>query len=271
MSSETNNITKKDRDRVFWRWFLSAEPSWNYENMQANGFAWAMGPLLQKLHRDENEFHDYMMTHYQFFNTHKYVANVILGMVTAMEEKYDETGFEESRQAVSTVKTSLMGPLAGVGDTLFSAIPMTIFGAISASFAANGSLIGMFIGILFGLALLPVRKLMFNTGYKYGTQIITTMKDKMNLFINSATIIGLFVIGALIASFVSMDITATYTAGDTAIEFQTMLDSILPKILPLGLTGAIYYLLGKEKVTPTKIILAIFVLSFILYNTHILG
>lgn len=271
MKSEKTLITKKDRDKVFWRWFISAEPSWNYETMQANGFAWAMGPLLRKLHAGDKQFHDYMMTHYQFFNTHKYVSNVILGMVTAMEERYDETDFESSRQAVSTVKTSLMGPLAGVGDTLFSAIPMTIFGAIAASFAASGSLIGMFIGMLFGIALIPVRKWMFNMGYKYGTQIVTTMKDKMNLFINSATIIGLFVIGALIASFVSMNITATYVSGDTVIEFQPMLDSILPKILPVSFTGLIYYLLGRKRVTPTLIILMIFVLSFILYNLHILG
>ena len=87
MRSDNGKLTKKDRDMVFWRWYMSAEPSWNYETMQANGFAWAMGPLLRKLHRNDREFHDYMMTHYQFFNTHKYMNSVILGMVTAMEER----------------------------------------------------------------------------------------------------------------------------------------------------------------------------------------
>ncbi len=271
MRSDNGKLTKKDRDMVFWRWYMSAEPSWNYETMQANGFAWAMGPLLRKLHRNDREFHDYMMTHYQFFNTHKYMNSVILGMVTAMEERYDDTDFQSSRQAVSTVKTSLMGPLAGVGDTLFSAIPMTIFGAIGASFASSGSLIGMFVGMAFGIAMVPVRKWMFNMGYKYGTQIVTSMKDKMNLFIYAATIIGLFVVGALIASFVSVNVTASYISGDTTIEFQTMLDSILPKLLPLLFTGFIYYLLGRKKITPTLIILLMFVISFVLYNLHILG
>lgn len=269
--SAGSKVTKKDINGVFWRWFLTAEPAWNYENMQACGYIRAMGPLVEKLHKDDGEARERLLPHYQLFNTHKYTAPLILGAAAAMEENYEQCDLETNVQTISAIKTGLMGPLAGVGDSLLSAIPMTIFGAIAVSFAQQNSLLGLFIGMLVGIASIFLRKFFFNTGYTYGGKIVTTLQDKLPPFIKAATILGMCVVGALIASFVSINVVATLGSGESSIVFQEMLDSTMPCLLPACLTAFIYFLLDKTKLTPTWIILIIFALSFVTYNLHILG
>ena len=271
IKTSNSKITDKDIYGVFWRWFFTAEPSWNYENMQACGYIRAMGPLVEKLHKDDGEAKERLLPHYQLFNVHKYTAPLILGATAAIEENYQMNDLETNVQTISAIKSGLMGPLAAIGDSILSAIPMTIFGAISVSFGQQGSAVGMIIGILVGIASIYFRKFLFETGYSYGEKIITTMQDKLSSFINAANILGLCVIGGLIASFVSINVVPTIGSGDNAIAIQGMLDTVIPCLLPACFTALIYYTLSKTKLTPTKIILLIFVLSFITYNLHIFG
>lgn len=100
---------------------------------------------------------------------------------------------------------------------------------------------------------------------------VQTLQDKLPPFIKAATILGMCVVGALIASFVSINVVATLGSGESSIVFQEMLDSTMPCLLPACLTAFIYFLLDKTKLTPTWIILIIFALSFVTYNLHILG
>ena len=266
---EEYKLTKKDMDGVFWRWFFTCSFSYNYETQQSGGMVHAMGPALRKIYKDDDQFKNAVLSYYSIFNTHKYMGNVILGACLAIEEKNKENGEEATRETAMAVKTALMGPLAGVGDALFSSIPMTIFGAIAAYMALDGSAVGLLFGFLFGIAMIFVRKKLLDMGHDQGIKILENFSGTVGNLINSIGVLGLMVVGALIATTVKLNTALVFNRGEVVMEIQPMLDNIMPNLLPVGLVAFVYWLLGKEKMGIGKIILILLAIALVGYNLHI--
>lgn len=271
MTNSNSKLTKKDLNAAFWRWSTQCQICWNYETMQSGGVVLALGPALRKIYKNDVDFIKALDSHFSFFNTQPFMGNIIMGATLALEEHSDELSFEESRQAVSSIKTGLMGPLAGTGDAIFFVVPFTIFGALSAYMALTGSPYGLLFGIAFGLSLLIVRKKLFHLGYEQGSKFVTTLAGQLKSLTNSANILGMMVIGALIASTVNVTIPFTFTQGEVQVGLQTALDMVMPKLVPALLVGFIYWLLGKKKMTSTKVILVVLGISLLAYNLKIFG
>ena len=258
-------LTQKDIDRVFWTWGTQSQICWNYEMMQGGSVALALSPALRKIHEDDEAYQAALRSHFTFFNTQPYMGGIILGAALAVEEHPNE----ETRQAVAAIKTGLMGPMAGVGDSIFFVIPFTIFGAIAAYMALDGSPLGLLIGGIYGLAIIYLRKMMFVLGYKQGTKFVTSLSDQLKNITNAANILGLMVIGALIPSTISLTSALEFSSGEVVTSLQGTLDSIMPYLLPAAFTGFIYWLLGRGKMTPTKVILIVLLISIVGYNLKI--
>ncbi len=262
MNSKEPVLTKKDVNKVFWTWGTQPQICWNYETMQGSSTVLALAPALRKIYTDEEEYKKVLHSHFRFFNTQPYMGGIILGAALAVEEHPGP----DTREAVSAVKTGLMGPMAGVGDSIFFVIPLTIFGAIAAYMGLDGSPIGVLIGILYGIALIYLRKLMFQMGYKQGAKFVTTLSGQLKSITNAANILGLMVIGALIPSTVKLTSSLTFTTGEVITELQSTLDSIMPYLLPGCFVGLVYWLLGKKGMTSTKIIIIVLLLAILGYN-----
>lgn len=144
-------VTKKDLNGVYWRWLFTSALSWNYETQQSGGIMMALTPLLRKIYKKDEDFKAAFLSHYQYYNSQRKLTNVVLGSVVALEENYDPENPGEVRETVTALKSSLMGPFAGIGDSLLNSIPMTIFGSISAYLALQGNPFGILLGILFGI------------------------------------------------------------------------------------------------------------------------
>ena len=144
MVNDNNKITKADLKKVYWRWHLGGEAGWNYERMQGLGYCFAMMPVLRKLYKNEEDLKKAMKLHLQFYNTEPTMSHLILGANVAIEEAQGL----EAEEAVTAIKTGLMGPLAGIGDTIFGVIAGTVFGSIAAYMALNGSSAGIWIWVL---------------------------------------------------------------------------------------------------------------------------
>ena len=300
--AERIELSKKDRLAVAWRsTFLQG--SWNYERMQNGGWCYAMIPAIKKLSKDSEDRKAALKRHLEFFNTHPYVASPVLGVTLALEEDR-ANGAAVDDVAIQGVKIGMMGPLAGVGDPVFWFTVRPMLGALGASLALGGNILGP---ILFFVLWNAIRwGFMWYTqefGYRAGSKITEDLSGGLLQDITKgASILGMFVLAALVERWVSIKFTpviaeiklskGAYIEWDKVemsgkgmktlfeqvqsgmafepIKQQTLqgnLDSLIPGLVPLLLTFLCMWLL-KKKVSPIVIIIALFIVGIV---GHLIG
>lgn len=203
MADKKVTLTKKDRMAVSIRsWFLQG--SWNYERMQNGGWAFSMIPALKKLYPGKEEASAALTRHLEFFNTHPYVAAPILGVTLALEEER-ANGAAIDDATIQGVKVGMMGPLAGIGDPVFWFTVRPILGALGASLAISGSLLGPAL-FFFAWNIIRIAFLWYTQemGYQQGTKI-TQDASLLSTINKGASILGMFVMGVLVQRWVSID------------------------------------------------------------------
>ena len=144
--TKTSVITKKDLRKVFWK-SLPFEISWNYVRQDHLGFAYSMTPIIEKLYKNEEDRAEALERHIEFFNITVYFSTLVLGIITAMEEKRAENP-DFDTQSISNIKASLMGPLSGIGDSIFLGTLRIIAAGIGASICMSGNPIGAVVFLL---------------------------------------------------------------------------------------------------------------------------
>ncbi len=258
-----NKVTLKQSYRARNRWLTTAQIAFSYENMQAASVVYAMGPVLEQLYQDDPEgLKNSLKTHLRFFNTQPYMGSLILSSALAVEES-------GGAEAASSIRTSLMGPFAGLGDSIFFVLPKTIFGAIAAYMAIDGNVMGLFIAMAIGLTMLAARIKMWDIGFKQGVKFITGNQVMLSKLTEAVSVLGLVVVGALIATNVKLSTTLSFTVGESVTVLQDVLDRILPNLLPLLVTVAVYTILGNKKMTSSKMVWIIIILAVILSMAHV--
>jgi PTS system mannose-specific IID component len=283
-------ITKAD---VRWSWVLwtfFSHANYNYERLQATAFAHAMTPIIRKLYKTPEEISAALKRHLVFFNTEPNVGGVIHGAVIAMEEQR-ANGADIDDDAINSVKTGLMGPLAGIGDTISQGTITPILLAIGIGLAGyktgatdieglTGSPLGAIFYIVFeSVIILSIAYFAWMQGWTRGREFVTdTLRSgTLDRLISGATVLGNFVLGALAASFIAVNIAPTLSigvggeisfgpypaagTGGTQLNIQTdLLDKILPGLLPLGLVLLSWWLL-KRGMNPIRLLLIYLVIS----------
>lgn len=267
--NENKKITDSDLKRVYKRWLFTSQLGWNYERMQGLGYTYTMMPILRKLYTKKEDLKEMVKVHMQFFNTHPHVAPIVIGTDIAIEE---QKGIE-SKDAILGIKTGLMGPLAGIGDTMNGVIAKSVFGGIAGSLAlglkTGGVLMLPIIGILmwtaYNFLMWWLRWIFLKLGYKEGVKLVGNLSSKLNVITESANVLGLTVIGAMIPSILKIGIKYSYKIGEKAINVQTdFIDKIMPALIPALLVWFIYWLLGKKSMTSSKAIAIIIVVGVVL-------
>lgn len=230
-------LTKKDINKVFVRNLFGFQWGWNYEKMQGLGYCWTIMPALKKLYGDKKEDMKHALkTQLGFFNTTPAMSHLIIGADMALEEQY---GIEDDA-AITGLKTGLMGPFAGIGDTLFIAIYRAIVFSIAAYMAQSGNAIGLIIPIIACMAVIYARYRFTYMGYNFGKRLATELAGKMKMFTDAAAILGLTVVGGLIPSVITYQMDLTYKMGKVTLSLQEMLDKILPGLVPLSIVFLSY-------------------------------
>ena len=261
-------FTKKELFDVSMRWTLFRSLVWNYEKMQAEGYIATVGPTLNRFYADDEEarLHAYDVES-QFFNCETNLANIIFGIDLAIQEEYGENGLEMSQ----AVKTSLMGPFSGIGDTLFSSVIGTILGSIAVTTGLQGNYIGTFIWFLWNVfVLLGLRPWLMRLGYEQGIKLTTTLSDQLTKLTKAGTILGLTVIGSMIATMVKVNFK-TFSFLGIEFNLQTqLLDVIMPKPPSVGVVAFCYWFLGKYGMKSSRLIIAIMILCILLSAAKIL-
>ncbi|MDM8283095.1 PTS system mannose/fructose/sorbose family transporter subunit IID [Ligilactobacillus salivarius] len=304
MAEKKVTLSKKDRMAVCWRsTFLQG--SWNYERMQNGGWAYSMIPALKKLYTTKEDRAAALKRHLEFFNTHPYLAAPILGVTLALEEDR-ANGAPVDDVAINGVKVGMMGPLAGVGDPVFWFTARPIIGALGASLAISGNIVGpILFFILWNVLRIAFLWYTQEFGYRAGSKITDDLSGGLlQKVTRGAAMMGMFVLGALIERWVSIKFTPVVSktpvqkggyidwdhipSGAKGIKevltqwnmgkgmsldkikvttLQDNLDQLIPGLAALLLTFLCMWLL-KKKVSPIVIILGIFIVGII---AHVIG
>ncbi|MBZ5960289.1 PTS system mannose/fructose/sorbose family transporter subunit IID [Leuconostoc gelidum subsp. gasicomitatum] len=261
-------LSKKERNAAFRRWTFVSGLGWNYETQQAPSVAYAMARALRKIYPNDDDYIEAMDNHFKYFNITPQMGNVVLGATLAMEEK---DGLKAT-DAVQNLKVSLMGPLSGVGDSIFWLLWPTIIGGIAGYMALQGNPTGAIVWTLVSAALYFVKMGLSKLGYSSGTKLITSFSERLNIFTDAISVMGLMVVGTIVATVVKVYTPLKFSTGKVSLSLQTgVLDMIMPALLPAALAGLTYWLLGKKWWTPTKIILLLVVISLVGTFFNILG
>lgn len=299
MTEKKVTLSKRDRWDVMWHsQFLQG--SWNYERMQNGGWAYSMIPALRKLYPKKEDMAAALQRHLVFFNTHPYLASPIIGVTLALEED-KANGVEVDDEAIQGVKVGMMGPLAGVGDPVFWYTVRPILGALGASMAINGNILGpILFFILWNLTRIAFLWYTQELGYKAGAAISSDLSGGLlKKVTRGAAMMGMFVLGALIERWVSINFTLKVSevpiqkggyidwtklpSGTAGIKealteqaaglsltntkvttLQDNLNMLVPGLAGLLLTFLCMWLL-KKKVSPIVIILGIFVVGILFH------
>ncbi|HJG22885.1 PTS mannose/fructose/sorbose transporter family subunit IID [Enterococcus durans] len=302
MAEERIQLSKKDRISVWWR-STFIQGSWNYERMQNGGWAYSMIPAIKKLYKTKEDRAAALERHLEFFNTHPYVASPIIGVTLALEEER-ANGAPVDDVTIQGVKVGMMGPLAGIGDPVFWFTVRPILGALAASLAISGNILGPIIYFL-GWNIIRMAFTWYTQefGYKAGSKITEDLSGGLLQDITKgASILGMFILGSLVNRWVSIKFTPVVSTvkldkgayidwnslpsgaegiksaleqqaaglsltSEKVTTLQDNLDSLIPGLAALLLTLFCMWLL-KKKVSPIIIILGLFVVGIVF---HLIG
>ncbi len=259
-TKQTKALTKRDLTKLGLRSIL-LQSAFNYERMQAAGWLLAMLPALRKIYKNDKEgLSNAMKDNLEFINTNCHTSPFLMGLLLSLEEG------KESRSTIKGLKVALFGPLAGIGDAIFWFTILPILAGITASFAKQGSLIGPIVFFLAYVAIFLCRIFWARIGYSLGTRAISKIRENSSVISQAATILGVTVIGGLIATYVNIELAPKIpvSAGHTISLQKDFLDRIFPKLLPFAYTFLMYWLLKAKKISPVILIIATFIMAIVL-------
>jgi PTS system mannose-specific IID component len=244
--------------KSFLNWLFFAHSDYNFERLQGIGFLLSMSPIIDDLYDKDDIEHrrEAMQRHTPFFNTEPRIGCMIVGLCAALEERIASGEKELGGDAMGSIKYGLMGPLAGIGDTLFQGILAPLLLSMVIGLSMVGNLAGPVLYIILFISLVCVIGYnCFMLGYKKGDEAVVSFIESgvINKVIKGAGAMGCLVMGALVANFVRLSTTVKFkiTTGEFDLQ-KNFFDPIMPRLLPLILTLLVFKLLQHEKMNSLK-------------------
>lgn len=270
--AERKSLDRATLRKSFLCWLFFLQVNYNFERLQSLGFCHAMIPVLAKLYQKKEDLVAALKRHLAFFNTEPTWGSMIPGLCAALEEE-KANDQPISDEMINALKTSLMGPLAGIGDTITQGLMKTIFLAIGIDLAVKGNSMGpvIFFLLMSGYAI-GVSWFMYYTGYRLGRNAIQQMLQSniLDQVTSALSIVGLMVTGALAAGRVNPQTLVKFTIGKTTVAMQPILNQIMPGLLGLSFLLLVWQWLRKGT-SPVRVIGYIFAIGFACSLLKILG
>jgi PTS system mannose-specific IID component/fructoselysine and glucoselysine-specific PTS system IID component len=260
---------KKRYSQFFWRsWAI--QDSWNYERQMNMGFLYGIAPTIDRCYPDQNDPEQVAKRkeayerHMAFYNCTPQLSNFVLGLSASMEEEYAENPDTFDPESINAVKTSLMGPLSGIGDSFFQGTIRTIAFGLGASLASQGNMLGPILAMVISAAFsIPITWLAGKYGYEMGRSYLEKLQSgTMEKVMYACGIVGLMAIGGMAATLIG--VTTPVSLFDGTFVLQDVLDGIVPGILSLAAVMGMYGLIKKN--VNTGWILAICIVGGILLS-----
>ena len=271
MTTNSKKLTKKELTQGFWRSFNTSH-AWHYERQQHLAFCWSMIPVIKKLYDKKEDRIAAYKRHLEFYNSQTTAHSLIFGVAAAMEEE-NANNEEFDASSISAMKVALMGPLAGIGDSLIAGTLRIIATGVAAGLCMSGSILGPILFLLiYNIPNITLRYFAVKKGYEFGNSVISKIvgTDALSKITTALGIVGLMVIGAMCATNIGVTTPIAFDISGTAFSLQETLDSIFPKLLSLACVG-IFYKLNQKHVSVIGQIVVIMIAGIVLGALGILG
>jgi mannose/fructose/sorbose-specific phosphotransferase system IID component len=254
---------RREIRQLVWRSLL-LQAAFNYERFQNLGLWWVLRPTLDRLHRDKTERAAAYQRHLVYFNTHPWVIGPILGIVTGMEKRRAQGEKQLDDEAINSVKIGMMAPLAGIGDALIFGTIRPILSGICAALAVSGNVAGPLMFFFSMLAIqLGMRYYGTSVGYHQGVRFFerldTAQLDRLK---QGATMVGLAVVGALVATLLTISTPLKYSQGAATVKVQDQLNQLLPALLPLAAAFGVFFLI-RRRVSSVLVLIIVTVVGLV--------
>ncbi|WP_334333098.1 PTS system mannose/fructose/sorbose family transporter subunit IID [Companilactobacillus sp. HBUAS59544] len=268
VATPEKKITRMDLLKAWWKWNLAVEVPVSFDRMQALAFSYSLNKILRKIYKDDpEELQKAMKRHVQMFNTNADWGSIIHGIIISLEEQRSMGNEEITPEIIESLKIGLMGPLAGIGDSVDQGIVATIPLAIFVPMALKGSVVAAFIPALIYLVwAYSWSWFLFNKGYTLGKSSVISIlhSGAIKKVIDIASIVGLYMIGCLSAAYVKFSTVLKFTNSTGTVSLQKILDGMLPNLLPFALVMAMYFYIIKRGPKYLQIILVTMALAILL-------
>jgi mannose/fructose/N-acetylgalactosamine-specific phosphotransferase system component IID/mannose/fructose/N-acetylgalactosamine-specific phosphotransferase system component IIC len=264
------HVSRADIRQIFWRGF-ALQSAFSFDRMQALGFTWALIPFLRRTYEGKpKEYAEALKRHLAFFNTHPWIHGTILALTADMEARHAR-GEGVDAPAIQGMKSGLMGPLAGIGDSMFHGTARPLVGGICASLALAGTPIAPFLFIaVLGVLHVYVYWTTLDASYRLGERALSMFSSAtLRRTMQSAAMVGLMTVGALTAAWITVGTPLVYKVGKTSVSLQAMLDGILPKLLPLAAVLVVFWLV-RRRISSTKLMIGIVIAALVFGAFNIL-
>ena len=268
-------VNKKTLNTSFWRWWYGNLTCFSHEHMQTFGYMWAMLPIIKELYPSHEEQCKAMEAYYPFFNTEPQIGSIVVGITAGLEEARANGAEGIDDEMINGIRAGLMGPLAGIGDSLIVGTYIPILLGIALGFAEGGSAIGpLFYIIVWNATSIWFQHYIYFLGYSLGGSAVELLVgDRATAFRNSVITMGQVIVGAMAASWcsVSTNIVIAQDSTGADITLGSKLDGAYPKLLTLVTVLFCWWLLAKKNVTPVKALLIMVVIGFVGSCVGLLG
>lgn len=264
----TQSLTPQEKKDMWTIWKRSCliNGSMQAIKRQGMGFTYSLLPLLERYTGgDKEKMAEAMQRHDVYVNTHACAGTFLLGLTAALEKSKAE-GANVDGEVITNIKTSLMGPLAGIGDSIFHVTLRVIGAGIGITYAMQGSILGAIIFlVIYGGTFLGLKYPLIVSGYTLGTTYLKELFDKgwIKSITKSASILGLTMVGCLASSLIKVNTTLVLNVGGAEVALQNMFDQIVPNIFAL-ITLFIVYKLIKKKISVTKIVFGMLFIGIVM-------
>lgn len=253
-----DRLDKATLNKMAWR-SCQLQAAFNYERMQSAGWLWAILPGLEKIHTNKDDLATSMTHNMDFLNTHPFIVTFVMGIVLSMEQQKLDI------QTIRSVRISTAAPLGGIGDALFWMSLVPIVAGMTAQMAIDGNVIGpiLYFIIIFG-AEMALRFGLLYWSYNMGLNAVTQLTKYAKEFTHAASVLGVFIVGALIANYGGgTKLGISIANGEKPIVLQSYLDMVLPCLPAMILTLVCFFLIKNKGWSPVKCIGMLLVLGIV--------
>ena len=280
-------VSKKSLNSSFWRCFYGNLTCFSHEHMQTFGYMWSMLPIIQELYETKDEQAEKLQTYYPFFNTEPQIGSIVVGITAGLEEARANGAEEIDDEMINGIRAGLMGPLAGIGDSLIVGTYIPVLLGIALGLAEGGSIIGpLFYIVVWNVTSIFFQKWIYNKGYELGGSAVEVIVGEQATALRESVIVmGQVIVGAMAGTWVSITTSVQLTTsiqnktemvieGSKVIEkvtgtqevpvlLQEKLDGAFPGVLTLLFVLGCWWLMAKKAVSPIKIMLLMVVVAIV--------
>lgn len=257
-------LDKKLVQQAAWTNVFFHHCAQNYERMMGLAFCHTLSKPLEVLYPDKEDYKKALMRHMNFYNTEPTLGSIIPGVILGLEEG-KANGEPITEELILGTKTALMGPFAGIGDSLIGATYNSIIASIAIGLSEGGSLLGVIFFLIFHAAGTVLMKYgLFMKGYELGLKALDLITPKVTDMITTCLgIAGLITVGGVTANTVNVPIAFSYVSGDMSISLQSIVDKIMPGLLPLCLTIGLWWLYTRKNWSSVKALVTLLVVTIV--------